>query len=207
MSTSSRFVTQTWFLCAVFALGGLAIGTGLDGFIKRRGERPKTPTVEGPAINREILAMEAETLAEKIGVLLGEHAAKHQIAWAKEVASKNQSPFRSETSKVDAWLTRRFTESHYADAMRIIMTAQKCISLDRGELWQLSHGIGHSQAVDLIFHLLQKIAVSLRQSQPDVPLFDKYAENAKKTELAMSTESLAGDVPLVVELGGTSVAG
>jgi hypothetical protein len=125
---------------------------------------------------RQELAVEAQQLASKIGSLLAEHGAKTRLAWSSQVQTTLKGGAREdEVAKADVWLLERYGD-YYGQITRVVMKARKFIALDQNDLWIFGAKLNAAHDVQVAFHLLQTIAVSLENTQPDFPLKDRFAE-------------------------------
>jgi hypothetical protein len=78
-------------------------------------------------------------------------------------------------ARIQAQAIERYGEKYHRDVWRVIALAQKCIQLDRGDMWRISHGIRFEQ-VEQLPMVLTKIAAALRYPQPDLPMLDRLRE-------------------------------
>ena len=142
------------------------------------GRRRKTKILF-PEINRESLADEAEALSRNISALYGEYAGRMAVAWQADtertISSKGVLFSREQSTDIRARLMERYGEKYNAEVWRIISVAQKCLSLDRNDVWRVSHGI-NDHDIQAVIVLLSSIATRLRYPQPDIPFSNKIIE-------------------------------
>jgi hypothetical protein len=175
LSSIDFLVSNHWYWLAVGAATGLAVGTWLDAFLKRQSIA--TPS---NAIDRQALASEADNLAASISVLVSDYTSRLQIAWHEDsaglrAAMADGNALMGNHARIQAQAIERYGEKYHRDVWRVIALAQKCIQLDRGDMWRISHGIRFEQ-VEQLPMVLTKIAAALRYPQPDLPMLDRLRE-------------------------------
>jgi hypothetical protein len=160
----TAFAGHSWFHWIGGSIIGFAIGVWLDTLFKRQ-----SATLAINEIDKESLASEAEILAANVSELIGDYSARAQIAWLQDPTAEGGMRFKH--AEIEAKAIERYGEKYHKDVWRVIALAQKCIELDHGEIWMMSHGINY-HLIEQLPILLTKIAVNLRHSQPNLPMLE-----------------------------------
>lgn len=169
MGFLSNLTSNPWYIFAAAFSAGLAIGVWMDSLLRRRETIP-----EHPEIDREQLAAQADNLSQNVSELLGDFTERVAIAQNDDFNALREGQRRGGLRDNQADVTARAINSFHAkynsEFWTIIALAQKCISLDHGDLWQVSHGMGYHD-IQKVPGILAKIAISLRYpGHPDIPL-------------------------------------
>lgn len=162
-----------WVVGGVAGLvAGFAIGAWVDARLRRREQR--FDNVPAMATDREQIATRADALAQKVSDLLADVTERAQTARNTDFNNMREGQrrfgLRDNHTDVTARCVHRFHTDHLTEFWTVVSLAQKCISLDFGDLWQVSHGLGYHD-IQKIPAILAKIAVGLRHpDKPDLPL-------------------------------------
>jgi hypothetical protein len=178
MAVISAVAASPWFHWFGGVFIGFAVGFWIDALLQRR----LFPNLANQ-IDRETLAVEAETLAAAISMLLGDYTSRAHVAWHEDASTRPAGmntgrAMMANQARVQAQAIERYGEKYHKDVWRVIALAQKCIQLDSGDLWKISHGIRFDQ-IGQVPTLLTKIAAALRHPQPDLPMLNRLSNPAE----------------------------
>lgn len=111
---------------------------------------------------REALALRLEDLSQKIASLVGEFQGPIQKAWweGSHVAK----------AEVEGKLLERYAHRYQAQVWAAIAAARKCVSIERGEYWRISHGARGEHDLAELCQFLTALAADVRNSNPTLPL-------------------------------------
>lgn len=151
---------------------GLACGLWVDAIFKRREQPPASAAQQ---LDRMKLADDAENLAMKIAAFAGEASSRSKVAWSQENGWLRQSnpgdPSRSLSPDLQAEeegrMLEKFGEKYAAELWRIVALAEKCVPMDRNDLWNIKNGPSSIFHLSDIPQFLYRLAANLRY--PDLP--------------------------------------
>lgn len=162
-----------WFHWIGGGVVGFTIGVRLDALFKRQSQPPALRQVD-----RDALAAEAISLADNIAQLVGDYIARDHVAsqqrsvigvGSHDEAARVLRNAMAAKAEAEGRFIEKYYEKYHSDVWRVISMAQKCIKLDYGQVWHISHRIGNLD-IPLLPKLLMQIAVGLRHTQADVPM-------------------------------------
>lgn len=136
---------------------------------------------------RTDLADRANLIARKVSALYGQWEADHAVAWKEDAEKMSEAvgagrhPFslNNATNNVDRKYIERYSDQCLSDVWSVISLSRKYIIVDRTQLWHVSHGIRSTHDLYSTVQFLSSIEASLRNEQPDLPLFDQLATPAQ----------------------------
>ena len=168
----TRVFETRWFQILTALVVGVGLGSCLDTLLRRRESLPIEAQSVQDRIDRLQLADEARALSRHISALLGESSENAVIANNDDMNQFRTNPgtIWERRTRIEARAVGKFHEKYYSEFRRIIATAQKCVALDFGQIWHLSHGMSHYSDIQRVPDVLEKIAVDLNHPQPDIPM-------------------------------------
>lgn len=189
-------VNQFWLsMAASFLLGGTVCAWAYAALIGRERKTEETVRI-AHQIDRDALAKEVETLADEISAVSGEYRAQsilasqrdfdaHRAAMYSNLKAGDPPPMitQDHSTEARAKLLQRFNDKiGSARIFNILLRVQKCISLDRSDIWHFERGIDTHQIEELP-KLLSMIAVELRYPGETIP------QNNKRMELILKAQA------------------
>ncbi|MFY9292345.1 MAG: hypothetical protein WAP03_16865 [Methylorubrum rhodinum] len=180
MTWLASIAEPLWFKLLTVFLIGAAAGMWLDAKLKDRETRKDL-------LDREVVASEAESLARRLGQIAAEGAAREQIAWEEDgdemmrqgSEGKPTVPTRTRSTAARARTMERYGEYH-SEVEAVVAKAQKLISLDRTDLWNMSHFLLSGRDIAGLSRLLARICIELRYPQVDMPVIDRRLEERRR---------------------------
>ncbi|MDZ5699190.1 hypothetical protein [Chelativorans sp. M5D2P16] len=163
-----------WGIASVFAmtlvviLAGMNFAYGL--FLKRKQSAFLDRVV---TIDRDALADELEDMSRKVAGLVGEFRGPMQEAWWKDSANRDPSTLRESHTRIEGQLIEKYSYRHGADVWRLIRRASKVVPVDRGDIWQIQHGVRGEHDLINVYMFLASLADDVRSPKAPIPMTDR----------------------------------
>lgn len=172
-----------YWAIAIVGLGAVAtlvvIANSVHALVARERLRRHTHA----PIDRESLAKRLEDLSRAIATLVGEFRGPLQSAWWADSPSRD-SPHGHQMryAEAEGKLVERYSARYAADVWICIATAGKIVPLDRGDLWQIQHGIRSEHELVAVYQYLAMLAAEIRHPNPRLPMTDRRIAERMEVE-------------------------
>ncbi|MGA0597572.1 hypothetical protein [Enterovirga sp. CN4-39] len=166
---------------------GFCIGVWLDAILRKR-------EFEYEQIDRNKLADEIEIVARKISQIAADGAAAEVIGWEQDSQELMAQPSgtrhltRDRATAARGRALEKYGEYHFP-IETLLAKAAKCVSLDRSDLWRVSHILSSGRDIGEMARFLAVIAIELRHPQPTLPIRDRHSEQVHRAAIPPPSSS------------------
>lgn len=137
--------------------------------------------------SRTALADRADAVGAKVASIYGQWESDHAAAWHEDSMSMMNSagddrmlPTRNASDNVNRKYIERYCDQCLGEVWSVIGLARKFVPLDRLQVWHLSHGVRSATDIHRVVVFLGSISASLRNEQPDLPMFHLYGQEPQQ---------------------------